>query len=145
MGQEESMEEILCNDCKSKINERDTSIIPSSIDIDWKKKYDELYAKYNILLSKIAKINPGTDPIESRISDEAVDQYVKTVVADPKLNIYAIPDAIEGALYRNVLKLMLHSIAHATDATSLVFIGHKVRLVMEPLEVTEKNPSPQLG
>lgn len=139
MGQEESQMDI-CNDCKGKVDENGNIISGSAINtgdgIDWKKKYDDLYAKYNVLLSKIAKI--PTPQTESRISDAAVDQYVKTIVADPKLNIYAIPDAIEGAVYRNVLKLMLHSIAHTTDATGLVFIGHKIRLVLEPLEEVEK-------
>jgi len=133
MGQDESQMDVLCDDCKGKVDDTNRGDITT---IDWKKKYDDLYTKYNLLLSKISKINPGTDPIESRISDEAVDQYVRTVVADPKLNIYAIPDAIEGVVYRNVLKMMLHTIAHATDATGLVFIGHKVRLVLEPLETT---------
>lgn len=103
-------------------------------DIDWEKRYNDLYSKYNLVLSKIGRIKP-TDDVVSHISDAAVDRFVKTLLADPALNIYAVPDAIEGSIYKNVIKILLHSLSHATDTTGIVLLGHKIRFVIEPLEI----------
>jgi len=131
MGQEQS-------------DEYETSAAPQERpnEIDWKKRYDDLYGKYNLVLSKIGKIQPN-DEVVSHISDAAVDGFVKSLLVDPTLNVYAIPDAIEGAVYRNVIKILLHSLARATDSTGIVLLGHKIRFIIEPLEVSDIKSDPE--
>jgi hypothetical protein len=95
--------------------------------IDWKQKYNELYAKYSQLV-----VTPSN--AESKISDQAIDKFVASLLADPALNIRPLPDIIEGALYRNIFKIILHSLAHTTDAVSLTIMDHKIRIIVEPPE-----------
>lgn len=96
-------------------------------EIDWKRRYDELHQKYTTILERT---QPPTSL--SKISDEAVNKFVETILADPALNVYALPDAIEGTLYRNTIKIILHALAHASDETALVVLGHRIRIVIEP-------------
>ena len=101
----------------------------SSDTSNWKERYDELYAKHSLLLQQ-----RPLQAVTSKISDAAVDGFVKELLADPNINIYALPDALEGALYRNILKTILHAMAHATDATGVILLGHKIKIVIEPLQ-----------
>ncbi len=104
--------------------------------VDHKKAYNELYAKHE----KLLQASSSVQPVQSQISDEAIDSFVKKLLADPKTNIYGFPDVVEGAVYRNVLKTMLHAVAHISDDSSILFLGHKIRITIEPVEanVTEE-------
>lgn len=95
-----------------------------------KKAYDDLYAKHEALLNARGSISN----LESQISDEAIDRFVKTLIDDPKTNIYGFPDVVESAVYRNVLKTMLHAVAHVTNDSNVLFLGHKIRIVIEPIK-----------
>jgi predicted Zn-dependent protease len=104
-----------------------------SPEIDWKKRYDDLHQKYTTVLERSDQLQS-----HSKISDEAVNKFVETILADPTLNIYALPDAIEGTLYRNTIKIILHALAHASDETALIVLGHRIRIVIEPLKLEKE-------
>jgi hypothetical protein len=91
--------------------------------------YNQLYQKHEALLAERAR-NASPAPA-SRVSDVALDAFVKTLLADPGVNMRFVPDAIEGAVYRNVLKMVLHSLAHASDTAGIELLGHHIRLVIE--------------
>ena len=109
--------------------------------------YDELYRKHQVLLEERATraLPPSGSPLASKshISDEAVDQFVTNLLQDPAVNIYGLPDRLEGAVYRNILKILLHSFVHASDTASLELLGHRVRLVVEPLLPANASPTSQ--
>jgi hypothetical protein len=70
----------------------------------------------------------------SRISDAAVDRFVTTLLADPGVNLRYVPDAVEGAVYRNLLTVLLHAVARTSDTAGIELLGHRIRLVIEPIE-----------
>lgn len=74
----------------------------------------------------------GTPPLESNISDQAIDNFVHTLLTDPAMNIPLVPNSMESALYGRILKALLHTIAHVSDGAGIDFIGHKIRVVIEP-------------
>lgn len=92
--------------------------------------FDDLYAKHERLLQTSTTVQP----VHSQISDEAIDSFVKKLIDDPKTNIYGFPDVVESAVYRNVLKTMLHAVAHISDDSSILFLGHRIRITIEPAD-----------
>lgn len=115
---------------KSKSKEEKSS---NDVSLASKDAYDSLYAKHEALLNTREPIRD----VQSRISDEAIDKFVKTLIEDPKTNIYGFPDVVEGAVYRNVLKTMLHAVSHVTDDSNVLFLGHKIRIIIEPAVLEE--------
>jgi hypothetical protein len=92
--------------------------------------YDELYDKYEALLT-----SRGLAPAESTISDTAIDLFVKKLLADPDVNIRWVPDAVEGPIYRNLVKMILHSIAQTGATAHIELFGHRIRFHVEPAPV----------
>lgn len=70
---------------------------------------------------------------QSQISEEAIESFVQKILEDPELNIYLLPDAVEGAIYRNIIRIALRSMAKMFDGFSVNMIGHQLRVVMEPV------------
>jgi len=91
--------------------------------------YDELYQKHEALLAERAR---DAASVSSLVSDEAVDAFVEKLLADPGVNMRFVPDSLEGTVYRNVLKMVLHSFAHASDAAGIELLGHRIRIVIQP-------------
>ena len=80
-----------------------------------------------------ARDTPALTP-RSRVSDAAVDRFVTTLLADPGVNLRYVPDAVEGAVYRNLLTVLLHAVARTSDTAGIELLGHRIRLVIEPIE-----------
>lgn len=95
----------------------------------YKTEYEKLYQKHEALIQEMELKNTS-----SKISEKAIDSFVKTMMDDPKTNIRGFPDAIESALYKKALKTIMYAIAHAADVTSLHFMGHKISIAIEPEE-----------
>jgi predicted nuclease with TOPRIM domain len=98
-----------------------------------KDAYDQLCEKHKAL---VEDLNIPQAPA-SKISEDAVAEFVEKLMADPKTNIYGFPDVIESAVYRNLLKTVLHAVAHACDESVIVFLGHQIRVSIQPLEVVD--------
>lgn len=97
--------------------------------------------KYNRLLQAVA---PGQSPsnispdIPNKISDEAIDTFVASLLADPEINICALPDAIERTIYKKVLKVILGAIGHVADNADIELIGHRITVRIEPVVVVQE-------
>lgn len=108
----------------------------------YENEYELLYKKHEELIQKMETKNTS-----SKISEKAIDAFVKTMMDDPKTNIKGFPDAIESALYKKALKTIMYALAHTADVTSLRFMGHKISITIEPEEpasVPQTQPQSQV-
>jgi hypothetical protein len=55
------------------------------------------------------------------------------------VNIYGFPDIVENAIYKNVLKIVLHAAGHMADNSGILFLGHKIKIIIEPVEENLEN------
>jgi len=97
----------------------------------YRTEYERLYQKHEALIQEMEMRNT-----RSKISENAINAFVKTMMDDPKTNIRGFPDAIESALYKKALKTIMYAVAHTADVTSLHFMGHKISITIEPEEET---------
>ena len=95
----------------------------------YKEEYEKLYQKHEALIQEMS-----LHSTRSKISEKAIDAFVKTMMDDPKTNIRGFPDSIESALYKKALKTIMYAFAHTADVTSLRFMGHKISITIEPEE-----------
>jgi len=98
------------------------------------KAYDELYKKHTELLQQISEEKLDDINKHSNISDVAIQNFVDGLLADPNVNIYGFPDAIEAAVYRNVIRMVLGGVEDLFNKVSIDLMGHKITVVMEPYE-----------
>jgi hypothetical protein len=94
-----------------------------------KNAYDALYDKHERLLKSIP-----LSPVNSKISDQAVDDYVAKMLHDPNLNLKYIPTELESIVYKNVIKLGLHAIAKVSDDSSIQLFNHRIKISVVPLD-----------
>lgn len=97
-----------------------------------KKQYDELYKKHEEMLNEIREGRGELIPV-STVSNIAVEKFVEQLLADPNVNVYGLPDAVESAVYRNTIRLMLGAMEKVFENVQIEFIGHKINIVMQPL------------
>ena len=103
-------------------------------------KHEELCRERETLISKhVELLQKGVQvkQVSSKISDQAIDDYVKEILSDPTVShgrLSVITDAVEGAVYRKALKAVLHAVALAADSSHIQFIGHRVVFAIEPVE-----------
>jgi len=97
------------------------------------KKYDELFSRHENILDKIRQERGLTIPV-SNISNKAIEKFVSKLLSDPDINIYGLPDAVESAVYKNSIRLMMGAMEKLFSNVQLEFIGHKITVVMQPVE-----------
>jgi hypothetical protein len=110
------------------------------------KDYEALKAQNESLLSqneslkarelqrtslKSLKINQTS--LQSEISEQAIDDVVKKMLADPNTNLGAIPDMIEGPIEKKTLKMLLGAIAKISETSSISLLGHEIKFIIRPL------------
>lgn len=95
----------------------------------YKRAYDDLYKRHEELLQSSTKVTV----VKKKISDEAIDVFVKTLLTDPEINVHGLPDVVERVLYRKVLKIILGTLGHVADNAEIEFIGHKITIGIEPI------------
>ncbi len=108
-----------------------------------KHNYEVLKKEYEILFQRSTEVHK----VPSKISEKAIDDYVKAVFTAPSVVQQRgfITDAIEGAVYKKVLKAILCSVAHAVDSAQVQFIGHKLTFCIEPLgDAVARSISPEV-
>ena len=93
-------------------------------------------SKYERLLSNIREEKDLRREISnvSNISNEAIDRFVQSLIDDPNTNIYGLPDRAEKLLYRNTLRLVLGSMEKIFDNTGIEFVGHRLKVTIQPIE-----------
>lgn len=108
------------------------------------KELERVRGEYHKLQTSSQKAQSEREVVlreTSQVSEEAIDAFVQKILDDPELNIYLLPDAVEGAIYRNILRITLRSVAKMFDSFSVKVIGHQLRVVMEPVPA-DANVSP---
>ena len=99
-------------------------------------KYENLRQEHTRLQQEYEKlVQSGVEvrQVSSKISEQAVDDYVKKIFSDPASQHGYITDAVEGVVYRRALKAMLHAVAHAADSSNFQFVGHQMVFGIEPI------------
>lgn len=74
--------------------------------------------------------SPPPPPRTTDVSIAAVDEIVDEFMGDSSINNVLLPDFIERAIYRNVLKLVLGLMGRVLDTTHLTFLGHNITMKM---------------
>ena len=63
------------------------------------------------------------------IRDEVVERYVESILKDPNLNIYHIPDKLESQIYHFTVKMTLNAIlSWVCMLDGLKILGHRLEL-----------------
>lgn len=102
-----------------------------------KAEYDDLSERHTKLIkehNELVQTGVKVQKVISKISEQAVDDYVESILSDPAVQHGYITEAMEGVVYKKALKVVLHAIAKAADSAHLQFIGHKVTFAIEPAE-----------
>ena len=67
---------------------------------------------------------------QSVISSTLISEYVDEILKNENINIDYLPDSVEKAIYKNVLRLILHLIDEVGEKTTLDLFGHKLRVIV---------------
>ena len=101
------------------------------------KKTKELIATMQIPHSEKTPQQKKLDLLQ--LSQARVDEFVQTLLDDPSVNIWVMPDRIERQLYTNMFNIMLRVLSHVVDESSMSMIGHKLSLSLDPVDAPEKS------
>lgn len=125
----EHNEQLTKNDIESIIDDKLKEIRQDKVQIhkEVNEEFENLRKKHEMLLNHEVKLS------ESVISDEAIDNYVKELVSDPKVNIYGFPDSMEKALYQKLLKTILHAVSHISEESAILLFGHRISIIVKPV------------
>lgn len=75
--------------------------------------------------------NPNNCPdLKSIISKTKINEYVNEILENEKINISGLPDAIEKAIYKNVIRIILLVIDKLADKAKIDLFGHEMRLII---------------
>jgi chromosome segregation ATPase len=67
---------------------------------------------------------------QSVISSTLISQYVDEILRNENINIDYLPDSVEKAIYKNVLRLLLLLIDKVGEKTTIDLFGHKLRVIV---------------
>lgn len=76
---------------------------------------------------------PGGPTSADQLSAARLDSVVDAFMEDNKINNPLIPDFLERALYRNVLKLLLGLMQQSLRTVGVDLFGHRIRVSLEPI------------
>lgn len=119
---------IIINQFKQNIAEKDQEIERLKIYIENLEQDKNELEKINLSLAKNETIKP--EIIKSIISKAKVRQYVKKILQDENINIKHFPDAIEEAIYTNVIYMVLKMINNLTEKSEINIVDHTFRIVI---------------
>ena len=66
------------------------------------------------------------------LSKEEIKRFVDELLLDKDINIGLLPDAIERALYENILTILMKLVQHSLDDLKISFMGHNLKISLEP-------------
>ena len=114
---------------------------PGSSELEEEKtKYKELLAKYTELVEKYKEtiqIGVQVTEVSSKVSEKAIDDYVKDILDHPDFQHGYFTEAVEGMVYRRALKAVLHAIARAAETANIELMGHRFVFGLEPVAEIE--------
>jgi hypothetical protein len=68
------------------------------------------------------------------IDDKTIKDIVRRILENPDINCNLLPDAIEGKLYENIIRIILGLLKETLDTTRIDFLGHHI-------EISFQNPN----
>ena len=98
------------------------------------KKIKDLENKNSTIL-EMAEVNRLDS--QGELSVKRLNAFVEELLQNESTNIGFIPDFAERQIYRNVFNLMFKLMNKLFDTTSVKFMGHKLKLDIEPLKDSE--------
>lgn len=87
--------------------------------------------RYEQLLDKVQK---GDLIQTSTVSNLAIEKQIQKWLDDPNTNFSFIPDRAEMFAYKKMLASLLGGMEKLFEGFSLEFMGHRLRMTMQPLE-----------
>lgn len=104
------------------------------INNDLENKVKHLESKNEQLLTQ-AEVN-RIDSL-SELSQKRIDEFVEELLKNENINIDYLPDFVERQIYRNTINITFKLLNKLFNTTSIKFMGHKLKLDIEPLVESE--------
>ena len=98
------------------------------------KKIKELENKNSTILEMAEEHRLDS---QSELSIKRLNNFVEELLQNEKTNIGFIPDFAERQIYRNTFKILFKLMDKLFETTSIKFMGHKLKLDIEPLKDSE--------
>jgi len=70
----------------------------------------------------------------NELSIKRLNEYVEELLQNENINIKYLPDFAERQIYRNTFSILFKLFNKLFDTTSIKFMGHKMKLDIEPLK-----------
>lgn len=106
---------------------KDAKIKELNATVDTLMYENERLEKYN------AKLIKGVEPsgeLKSIISKTKINEYVNEILENENINIKGLPDGIERAVYKNVIRIILIVLDKMAKQTEVEVLGHKMRIII---------------
>jgi hypothetical protein len=65
--------------------------------------------------------------------EEAIQRFVKTLLANPKINLSFVPDKMERDVYESVLQSLLESLKVVAGSTRIELLNHVITFQVTPV------------
>ena len=91
----------------------------------------------NVNASILDKADHNRIDVLNILSQKRIDEFVEELLSNDSTNIAYLPDFVERQLYRNTLNITFKLLNKLFNTTSVSFIGHKLKLDIEPLKESE--------
>lgn len=98
------------------------------------KKIKELENKNSTILEMAEEHRLDS---QGELSIKRLNNFVEELLQNEKTNIGFIPDFAERQIYRNTFKILFKLMDKLFETTSIKFMGHKLKLDIEPLKDSE--------
>lgn len=72
----------------------------------------------------------------SSVSDPKIDEYVENLLKEGNLN--ELPEFLERRAFKPVIKALLLSLCKTSETSNVNLFGHRLRIVLEPIESKEQ-------
>ena len=77
------------------------------------------------------KISNYENPIEI-LDNHKIQDIVKQLLKNKNINVGLLPDAIEGKLYENMIKIVLAILQDTLKETKIDLLGHQIKISLIP-------------
>ena len=117
------MGNLISSDChnigkKTKNNKDNTNEGRISTNEETRANYEEKIASYE-------------NPIQI-LDNNKIQEIVKQLLKNKNINVGLLPDAIEGKLYENMIKIVLAILQDTLQDTKIDLLGHQIKMSLIP-------------
>ncbi|QKF94693.1 hypothetical protein QKU48_gp1235 [Fadolivirus algeromassiliense] len=115
---------------------------------DLLKQIDTLKKKNNELENQVKDLQDKNEQLLNsaeinrldsmgELSKKRIDEFVEELLKNENVNIDYLPDFVERQIYRNTINITFKLLNKLFNTTSVKFMGHKLKLEIEPLLESE--------